>query len=434
MGREDASLSTSKAAYLKNKKSCSKAKPIAGKLVWRKKLPSAKKKNSRACKCDKSKDVVVKENELKLLIDILPKALVELVIDYFKDDAYPITVSTHKWLIKGIYRIAVDSARLYVLTHSEGLKGLNHSLGTIKENERHLIEFGNHQWSSYDRFSSSHDGRYVSFGHLHYVSASIGEQAKYSTKWFTQSDGLECGRPKRVTFGGENSISGILSRDGQTLCSKSYADSTARVYQTKEHAERDPIEFIKMGSNSTFLAVSGKGNRVMVANREQLEIHDIGKDASKQACQIDMNIFWSICALNEDGSGAVFAKSKELRIVEVDKVFGVEIDQPAIAKIKVPDSVGHIYKIVYAGEDKLHVLHAGSKVSLFDLSTKEFILLEAPQEGQKVMDAAIFPNAEYIAILQESEKDQPFTCTTIVKRKLENADLKGPFGFKVAKP
>ena len=77
---------------------------------------------------DQTKDVVVKENEPKFLSKLLPTVLVDLIFDYFNDDTYPIIVSTHNWLLKDMPGIAVDSARLYVITDSEGIKGLNHSL------------------------------------------------------------------------------------------------------------------------------------------------------------------------------------------------------------------------------------------------------------------------------------------------------------------
>lgn len=68
------------------------------------------------------------------------------------------------------YRVArlnaVSSARLYVIVVSEGLKGLNHSLGDTKEDKCHLVEFVDPHWSNYWRLSSSHDGRYISFSHL----------------------------------------------------------------------------------------------------------------------------------------------------------------------------------------------------------------------------------------------------------------------------
>lgn len=63
LNSKGASLSTSKAAPLKSRKSHAKAKPVAGKLAWRKRSPGTKKsQNVEIDKDSKSKDVVAKEN------------------------------------------------------------------------------------------------------------------------------------------------------------------------------------------------------------------------------------------------------------------------------------------------------------------------------------------------------------------------------------
>ena len=59
--------------------------------------------------------------------------------------------------------VGVDSARLYVITVSEGIKGLDHSLANIKEDEYRLIEFDGPQWCKDWQFSGSRDGRCVFF-------------------------------------------------------------------------------------------------------------------------------------------------------------------------------------------------------------------------------------------------------------------------------
>lgn len=68
----------------------------------------------------------------------------------------------------------------------------------------------------------------------------------------------------------------------------------------------------------------------------------------------------------------------DLRIAEVDKVIGDEADQPAIVTVKVPKSLEWIYMLLYSEKGKLHVLSYTGKVSLFDPSTEDLILLEAP--------------------------------------------------------
>ena len=72
------SLLISKIAPLKSRKSRSKARPVTGELVRKKKLPNAKnlwtKKDKRAGKDGKGKGVMVKENSPKLLSELLAKS------------------------------------------------------------------------------------------------------------------------------------------------------------------------------------------------------------------------------------------------------------------------------------------------------------------------------------------------------------------------
>ena len=209
-----------------------KPKKAVGKLVKKKKPQGAKKKpqgkkllkkKKRGDKSSKRKEVVVKENKLKLLIELLLKELVEIVIGYFIDiNLHPIIVSTHNWALKDRPRIAIDSTRLYVMADADGIKGLDHSLANVKEDERRLVEFGDPQWSNYADFRSSHDGRYVSFSHSDKVLTDQGEYAKSSTKWLTQGNESEGRRIKRIPFDGEDLDSYVLSRDGQTLCVNRY--------------------------------------------------------------------------------------------------------------------------------------------------------------------------------------------------------------------
>ena len=377
------------------------------------------------------------ESKPTLLIELLPEKLVRLVIEYFNDDTYPVIVSTHNWTLKCAPEIAVDSARLYVLTCSEGLKGLNHSLGKVKEDERHLLEFGDPRWFNYQWAGSSHDGRYVSFNPIYKTSADLGRQVKRGTKWFMQSDESEDGGPKSVAFDGKDLPYGLLSRDGQTLCSNNYeANPTTRVYQIKEQAEKNPIALMKLEFNAVIIAVSGKGNRVMVAKPRQLQIHEIDRDTSNLVCQVDAADFGYFCALNEDGSEAAFVNSNgNLRIIAVDKIVGTKADQPAIVSVKFQELTRQVGKLVYSDGGKLHVLHAEGNVSLFDRSTKELILLEAPQKGQKVISSAISPNANYVAILLglgEIDKYGRFEKhQTIVKRKVGKIDWKNFFGYEI---
>ena len=372
---------------------------------------------------------------------LLLKELVEIVIDYFDDGSYPITVSTHNWAFENITEIAVDSARLYVLTRSQGLKGLDHSLANVKENERRLIEFGDAKWSSYyyDHFNNSHDGRYVSFSDSHKVLTDQEKQTNRSTKWLMQSNEPDDRRPKRVTFDGEDLDGGVLSRDGQTLCVCSDdMNPITRVYRLREEAGKDPVALMKFKLDGKVHAVSGNANRVLISKSRRLEIHDISKDASKLVCQFDVAGFAYDCALNGDGSETAFYDDGGLRILEVDKANGSTMDQSAIVTVKVLESLGHIDKLVYSDGGKLHVLHYGGKISLFDPSTKELILLEAPQEGQEVFGWAISPNADYIAFQlsagkkEENGKDIRI-YRTIVKRKCKDSDWKDLFGCEIDK-
>ena len=431
------SSSNGKETSLKSKESDgSMLKQAVGKLVSKRRLPNTSnklsmKKNTRVCKRSKS-DVVIKEDSSRLLINLLPKELVRIVIGYFDDDNYHFIVSTHNWLLRYTPQIAVDSARAYIITYFEGIKGLSHSLGSARKDERHCIKLGNPQWYNYWQFSSSNDGRYVSFKHSYKTSTDLGEQVKRTTKWLTQGNGLEDGRLKHIPLDGEDFPYGLLSRDGQTLCSCSYGtNAVTRVYQVRKETGRDPAGFIKFELNGAAHGVSGSSNRVIVIHAEQLEVHDISNGASKLVCQIDGTNFGYVCALNEDGSEAAFViYNDKLRIVEVGKVDGVKADQPAIVTVIVPEAAGSVDRLVYSDEGKLHVHHAGGKVSLFNPLTKELILLEAPEVGQEVIESAISPNADYIAFLQKcNEKDQPFIHTMTVKRKFNNTDWKDLFGY-----
>ena len=373
------------------------------------------------------------ESRPKLLIEILPERLVKLVIDYFAGDTYPITVSTHSRLFKGIPRIAVDSARLYVMSESEGLQGLSHSLANAKEGERRCIQLGDPRWFSYWWSGSSRDGQYIAFSHLYKASTDLGKQNACSTKWFMQNNKLEDERPGPVTLDGEALVCGLLSQDGQTLCTYKYRKNPiTRIYRVRKEAEKDPVGLMAFELNGVACAVSGKGNRIIVIKRGQLEIHDISKDTSKLVCQIGVTGSIYICALNEDGSEAAFVKyaDSELRIVEVSRVLGVKTDQPAIASIKFPESAKQFSKLIYDDGGKLHLLHVGGKVSLFDPLANQFILLETPQE-EMVVGREISPNADYIVILQEGDKAKNgVNYRIIVKRKCVKADWRYLFGYE----
>ena len=109
-------------------------------------------------------------------------------------------------------------------------------------------------------------------------------------------------------------------------------------------------------------------------------------------------------------------------------------DQSAIVTVKVPEPLGRIYKLVYSDDVRLHLLHHGSKVSLFSPSTKEFILLEALQDGKMAIHSAISPNADYIAFLRYVGERGNYIYETIVKgKKPSSADLKRLFGYETDK-
>ena len=329
-------------------------------------------------------------------------------------------------------RIAVDSARLYVLTESEGLKGLNHSFGSIKH-KRCLIEFGNPQWSGYWRFSSSHDGRYVFFSHSHEILTDQGEQIKHGTKWLATRDEPKDGKPKPVMLDGEGLPYGLLSRDGRTLLSNSSGmNPITRVYRVREEAGKDPVGFIKFELDGEVLAVSGSGNRVIVDKTGQFEIHELDKDANKLICQIDMH-FGYTCALNEDGSKAAFANDSKLRIIDVDKLVDGPLDQSAIVTVNVPKSREPINRLVYSNGGDLHMLSSAG-VSLFNPLTKEVILLEAPRKRQVIIGWAISPDTDYIAIVRKGyERGGEVSYVTTVKQKLGNAHWKELFGHEAGK-
>ena len=246
-----------------------------------------------------------------------------------------------------------------------------------------------------------------------------------------QSDESGNGEPKRVTLEGEVSPYGLLSRDGQMLCSNNYEDSRACVYQVKEEAGKDPVGFMKFELDGIARAISSKGNRVMVKDGDWLKIHDIGKDASKLVCQIDAAGFGHTCALNGNGSEAACVKDNELHIINVDKLVGDKADQSAVVTVKNPVSIRWATQLVYDDGGKLHVLRDACKVLLFEPVIRELILLEAPQEGQSVTDLAISPNADCIAFLQSvGDGESGGNYRTIVKRKLGRADWMDIFGYE----
>ena len=186
----------------------------------------------------------VKKNNLNSLMDLLLfEKLVKLVIDYFNDGTYPITVSTHSGLLfKSVSEIAVDSARLYVMADAKGIKGLDHSLANVKEDERRLVEFAGPQWFDYRWFSSSCDGRSVSFSHRYEKSTVLKEQAGDGIKWFIQSNEPEVRKLKRVALDDNDLPYGLLSQDGQTLCSyHKGVHSSTHIYRLKKEAERIPL-------------------------------------------------------------------------------------------------------------------------------------------------------------------------------------------------
>ena len=379
----------------------------------------------------------VKKNNLNSLMDLLLfEKLVKLVIDYFNDGTYPITVSTHSGLLfKSVSEIAVDSARLYVMADAKGIKGLDHSLANVKEDERRLVEFAGPQWFDYRWFSSSCDGRSVSFSHRYEKSTVLKEQAGDGIKWFIQSNEPEDRKLKRVALDDNDLPYGLLSQDGQTLCSyHKGVHSSTHIYRLKKEAGKDPVALMKFKLNGTPRAVSGNGNCVLLEKTKQLEIHDISTDASKLLCQFNMRTdSVSTCTLNEDGSEAacVTYYYEMLLIIKVDKTACAETDQPATVGVNIPKSAGRVSKLVYDNGGRLHVLHNGGKISFFDPSTKEFTLLEAPQMGQRVISGAISPNAKYIATIQNcDEEDQLLLRKIIVKRKLDKTDFKDFFGYE----
>ena len=421
----------------------SKAKKVVGKRAKKKKSTGVKKLQGKKLLkkgAGKIKGIGIKKNRSKSLIEFLPDILVKIVVGYFIDTFYPFVVSKHSWALHTISEIAVDSARLYVKT-SEGIKGLSHSLANVEDDERRLTEFGDPRWRDYWHLRSSHDGRYVSFNHGYKASTDQREQDKSSAKWLTQSNDLECGNFKHLSLDDEGSFNGILSRDGQTLCSPSCAmNPITRVYRIMKETGKDPIGFVKFNFiGAVAYAVSGKGNRVFLEKGIGLgEIHDIGENASKLICQIDTTgLMYNSCVLNEDGSEAAFVNSEgnELRIMEVDKVNGSATDQPAIVTVKIPERLESFIKLVYDDEGKLYTLHYGGKISLFDPSKKELILLEAPQEVQMHADqAAISPNADYIAVLIVGKGENGKTIqATIVKKRFNDADMVSIFGYKAGK-
>jgi hypothetical protein len=162
--------------------------------------------------------------------------------------------------------------------------------------------------------------------------------------------------------------------------------------------------FVKLECNGMVCAVSGKGNRAIIADAGRFGMHDIDNGASKLVCSIDVDASLRNCALNEDGSEAAFITGDGvLQIMDVSKAVGDKVEP---ATVIAPEPLGAICQLVYSDGNRLHVVHRGGSVSLLDLSTKTLILIEAPQKGQVAVDAVISPNADYFATLQCVRKDK----------------------------
>lgn len=186
-------------------KSGPNTKPIAGLLARDGKSPG---------KCSSKDAAASTKDRPGLLTRLLPKTLVEIVIGYLNDEKYSIFVFALTWSLTGIPRIAVDSVRVYVMTDSQGLKGLVHSPASSTKDVQ-CMELGNPQWSKYYQLGSSHDGRYISFSHFDKAAVHLGGPTRRNTKWLAQSSGPMDGGFGRIAFDGEGFAYGLLSRDGK---------------------------------------------------------------------------------------------------------------------------------------------------------------------------------------------------------------------------
>lgn len=408
------------------------SKPVAGTLVKKRKLSDTNKRLpvGKSKRVGKSTNVVAKPR----LSDMLPAALVRIVIDYFNDNQYSILVSMHTWTLTDKPEIAVDSTRLYVITESDGIKGLDHSPAVASEDECHYVELGDPHWLNYKQFSSSRDGQRVFFSHEYRTSSMQKDGAKHGAKWIMQSN--VDGRLRSVILDDEPLGSAVLSQDGQALFScRDSEDPVTRVYRVREEAGEDPAGFIALELAGTVRAVSGRGNRVILAKTGHLEVHDVGKDASKRVCEIGGASSTCTCALNENGSEAAFVTTEgDIQTVKLDMIIGTTADQSAIATVETPASVKWIHRLVYAEEGTLYMLHDQDKISLVDPLTKELTLLKvSEEEGQEIDGLVISQSAGHVAFLQVGdmgEMGQALNYRTVVKRRLGEADWRQHFGYK----
>ena len=350
-------------------------------------------------------------------------------------DTYSAIVYEYNGILKEEPKIAVDSVRFYLISRCfpVDIKGICHS--SISEDKHNIAELGNPQWGGCFNFNSSNDGQYISFAYSDQVSADGEElQLRRIVRWFAPISESENGKlESSVIYDGdyESSVGPFLSRDGQTLCIYSYRPNlVARVYRVREEAGKDAVIFMQCELNGRILAVSGKGNRIMIETAEEkIEIYDITRKVSELVCQINItDSYLHECALNEDGSEAAFTTSaKELQIVKVNKVVGDKVDQPVIVALKV-SNLGDIDKLMYSDGNKLYLCQ-NDKVWLCDPLTNELTLLCGLQNALNLFGtAAISPNADYIAILEQGNRGENGTEWRVtVRRKLEDAAWKKPF-------
>lgn len=373
----------------RRKKKGTKPKPVTGtSLVVKRKKKGTKPKPATGAKPKKPSKA---EKSAEQPTDFLSvPSIVKLVIDYFKDDAYSLTSYEQDVPFKSMPDVAVDRAKLYLISSGEGIK----SIGAAEAIEGSYVELGRPEWFDYHHFASSQDGNTLLVSYAYKMPVDGREHTKYATQLLMESSGIL----SSISLDTKGLNYTILSKDGQTLLAACLGalGFTTCIYRLKESPESGKeLALAAKFTNCKPMALSGNGSRVMVISVKQYFIRDV--DTGKVAFQVDGANLSDVCALNEDGSeAAFFTQECRLQVAKAGATTGVATSVISGG----PVLTARIEQLVYDDRNSLHVVQNG-KVSLYDPSTNELVLLfkVPPLKGTPVFQFAVSPNAEKIVIV-----------------------------------
>ena len=135
-----------------------------------------------------------------------------------------------------------------------------------------------------------------------------------------------------------------------------------------------------------------------------------------------MTSFAYTCALKKDGrEAAFFNSSDELQVIAVEKTLETKLINLRSPQSK-SQSQWDVSVNVYSDEGKLHVLHNGDSLTLRS-SNKRIYPPRSSTGSTKGHLLSDFSKDRLHCFPPQNERDQPFTHTTIAKRKLRKTDL-----------